>query len=237
MGMRLLSKKDINQANSVARTQEINEGKKLAKRIDGLRETLLNEEASLEKFRCETVAAIQAEITPLEEQKGLLEKDVRELTQKRIELRKPLTAEWETVEKAKDDIKKQQEDLEKQRAIVDVDKKEAKKERKEAERAKRNALTCEETAQEKLKGAIIKEREANELQDQAQKTKEAAVALERETLANIAEEKRKLALREEALVVNEKAVAEQQEANLKERKLLIDERATLERAFNRLKPK
>ena len=48
--MRLMKKSDITKANAQAKKREIDEGVKLAKRIDGLRETLADEEQSLEKF-------------------------------------------------------------------------------------------------------------------------------------------------------------------------------------------
>lgn len=93
--MQLLSKQEVNTQKARAQKREYDEGMKLARRVDGLREVVAAEEASLEKFRRESVAKIHEEITHLTKEKGTLEKEVSDLKREREDLKKPLTEEWE----------------------------------------------------------------------------------------------------------------------------------------------
>lgn len=62
MGMTLLKKVDVDQKKQAERQLEINEGKKLATRVDTLRELAAEEEKNLTEFRNRTVSLIQKEI-------------------------------------------------------------------------------------------------------------------------------------------------------------------------------
>lgn len=77
--MKLLKKEDIQQDYALERKLQIDEGMKLANRIDGLRKTLAAEEQRLKTFREGTLKAIHAEIAPLILQKQELEKEIKAL--------------------------------------------------------------------------------------------------------------------------------------------------------------
>ena len=109
--MRLMPKSAVTKANADAKRKEIDEGLKLAKRVDGLRKTVASEEQSLEKFRASTVANIKAEITPLEEKRDSLKKEVEELQRTRAELLLPLDEAWEEVELKQKEIEKKEHDV------------------------------------------------------------------------------------------------------------------------------
>lgn len=235
MVMKLLPKKELNQAIAENKRQEIDEGKKLVRQIEGLRRTKSDEEASLEKFRSETLNNIKAELLPWEEKLATLKKEVGEAERTRDELRKPLDDEWAEVEKVKEDTLKKNSQAVEKLHVATEDRKEAKELLKKAEGTNARALTCEELAQDKLNNAIIVEREAKELKDEAETTKKQADAREHEVLANIAEEHRKLKLREDALAANEAKNKEEAEENRLEKLRLADERQTLERALKRIK--
>lgn len=61
--MRLLAKSDINRKKSIERQQLIDEGLKLAKRVDDLREVVSQEEQALERFRRESIKEIHKQIS------------------------------------------------------------------------------------------------------------------------------------------------------------------------------
>jgi len=88
--MKLLSTTQIQQAKIQDRKLEIDEGIKLAKRIDTLRETLAQEELRLRTFREQTVAQTQAEIDGILADKKRVLQDIATLEQQRAELVKPL---------------------------------------------------------------------------------------------------------------------------------------------------
>ncbi len=60
--MKLLDKKEVNASKALERKLEVEEGAKLAKRVDGLRELSAREEESLRRFKDAAVEAAKAEI-------------------------------------------------------------------------------------------------------------------------------------------------------------------------------
>lgn len=97
--MKLPDKKTIAVQKSAERKMEIEEGMKLAKKIDILRETASEEQAHLAQFRGENLALLKKEIDPMIEERDKLRKDIEFLReQKRILLEIPLDAEWKSVE-------------------------------------------------------------------------------------------------------------------------------------------
>lgn len=85
--MKLLTKNEVQGLKSQERTLEMQEGLKLAKKIDILRETASKEEAALAKFRVETLKVIQNDIVALSSEKYELERQVKELRDEKAKLR------------------------------------------------------------------------------------------------------------------------------------------------------
>lgn len=234
MAMKLLPKKEIDKAKAENKRQEIDEGKKLIKQIEVIRQTRNDEEQSLERFRRETLISIKAELAPYEEKLNTLKKEVDEAKREREELLKPLELEWEEVNKVKDEVETLKQDTLISLNEVEVLKGSYTHLLTEAEDIKARYLSCEETAQVKLNNAIIIERQAKELKEEAEKTKRQTDIYTSEKLAHITEEERKLDLRTTALIENEKKNKAEAEELRKEKILLADERATLERSLKRL---
>ena len=102
--MKLLDKKEVLQAKNLSRQLEINEGAKLAKKVDALRETTALEEKKLAEFRSATLKIIKLEVDELNNTKKVLLDEVDRLKQERIELRKPLDKEWKILNEEKEDL-------------------------------------------------------------------------------------------------------------------------------------
>lgn len=79
MPMRLLPKQEVNIRQAQQKKAEIDEGLKLARRIDSLREIAAQEEASLASFRSSTLKAIQEDIKKLENERNAVKKEVDDL--------------------------------------------------------------------------------------------------------------------------------------------------------------
>jgi hypothetical protein len=77
--MRLLDKKTIAVQKSEERKKEIEEGVKLAKSIDALRETHAKEQVSLKNFRDAMLRSIKEEIDTLIKQKESLKEEIKNL--------------------------------------------------------------------------------------------------------------------------------------------------------------
>lgn len=97
--MKLNQKKEIVVQKSNERKLEIQEGAKLARSVDALRETHSVEQQKLKKFRDDSLALIKSEISTFIEERNGLKTDVEFLReQKKVLLDIPLDAEWNLVE-------------------------------------------------------------------------------------------------------------------------------------------
>lgn len=84
--MKLLDKKTISQQRSNERKMEIDEGIKLAKKIDTLRETASKEEQNLANFRQASLDVIHTEIRTLTDEKHKLIEEIMNLKHKIVDL-------------------------------------------------------------------------------------------------------------------------------------------------------
>lgn len=108
--MKLLDKKNIDVLKSSEKKFEIDEGLKLARKIDTLREISAKEEVNLSKFRTETLKNIKNEIDVLISEKISLQKNIDVLDKERKLLTVPLDEEWGEIKKEKEEILKERED-------------------------------------------------------------------------------------------------------------------------------
>lgn len=78
--MKLLPKSEVDLKKAQERKGEIDEGLKLAKKIDALRQAVVEEERKLTLFRRASLETIQKEIDDLLNEKMILEESVIRLT-------------------------------------------------------------------------------------------------------------------------------------------------------------
>lgn len=101
MAMKLLAKSELDRKKAEARKMDIDEGMKLARKVDNIREVLAQEEESLIAFRTSMVASISKEIERLEARKLSLSSEVSELARKRNDLLEPIDAELKSLAEAR----------------------------------------------------------------------------------------------------------------------------------------
>lgn len=94
MALKLLTKSEISQSKAIGRALEVKEGVNLAKRVDSLREIVVQEEQALESFRIKTLEKIHEETTKAEQERAEIQQEVTRLRREREEARKPLDEEW-----------------------------------------------------------------------------------------------------------------------------------------------
>lgn len=107
MGMKLMPKSEVEKAKSAEQKQAVDEGMKLARRIDNLREIAASEEVSLENFRRTTVERIHEEISTETGKRDALRTEVATLERRRKEAIKPLDEEWEALRVAKEELERE----------------------------------------------------------------------------------------------------------------------------------
>lgn len=94
---RLLTQSDLDSRKSADRRREVEEGAKLARRVDGLRELAAETEKNVEQHRSASLAQAQRDIDAVLSKKELLEGEVRELEEERKRLQTPLDVAWEKI--------------------------------------------------------------------------------------------------------------------------------------------
>jgi chromosome segregation ATPase len=77
--MKLLDKTTIVTLKGIERRKEVEEGAKLAKKVDLLRQTVASEETKLAKFRVESLAKLKEDIDGLISQKKQIQAEITTL--------------------------------------------------------------------------------------------------------------------------------------------------------------
>lgn len=241
--IRLLTKSEIDKAKSQDIQRDRAEGLKIARAVDSLREVHSEEEASLERFRNETLSKIheetivkQTELKSLIIQKESLERDVEDLRQKQYQLLQlPIDNEWEKIEdkhrrlqEMEVALKDRLEVLEKEEQKIEIRRKELSQEEaritQEHEasiRDLKDAVSRKESATLLLNGANSKMDEVNQYIESSQKN-------------ILIREKEIEKLEEEYRLVKEKQDAREVEQNNRDRQIQ-DKYETLLRTIKRMK--
>jgi len=94
---KLLDKKTVVATVAQEKKQLIDQGVKLARAVDSLRETKVEEEGNLDKFRTETIKVVQGEIDHFISKREELKKEILTLEAERTLQKLPLDPEWEKI--------------------------------------------------------------------------------------------------------------------------------------------
>lgn len=160
--MKLQSKKQLNNQFQETRRQEIEEGVKLAKKIDVLRETL----ASLEKQHETFLAGMGRELDEKTKEQRLeiarLQSEIKQLEERRKVLLAPIDDEWVKLEEAK-------QKLEEDKSLIDIESNELQKKKQGIEEEEERLGKVRETIKNDRDEADRVTRETNELNIQARK--------------------------------------------------------------------
>jgi hypothetical protein len=103
---RLKTKVEVDAKKAQERKKEVDEGMKLAKSVDLLRETYAQEQTKLRLFRESTLKVIKDDIDALEVKKNSMAGEIKALEARKIEAEAPidLVKEWKKVKEDKKEI-------------------------------------------------------------------------------------------------------------------------------------
>lgn len=102
--MKLLDKFEVQKSKALDKKREIDEGVKLAKKVDVLRETVSKEQANLIKFRDESIAKVREEIALSIAEKDKLQKEILELQSVKDKMMVPLEKGWDELRQQKKEL-------------------------------------------------------------------------------------------------------------------------------------
>lgn len=233
MVMRLLPKSEIDRAKATEKKREIDEGLKIAQRIDNLRETQAETETALEKWRRETVALIHEEISKEAYKRDELKGLNARLERERDELQKPLDDEWVKV-RAKDiELDFKGEDLAKKEFMLRDKEAKLAEAQKELALAEKRVADLEDHARSVLSGALAKDTSAQALYEDAARVKGEAQKAEQATIAELTHRERIVSGRESGATIREAQIETEKKALQDGWRLLKDRELMLERNLKR----
>lgn len=237
MPMKLLKKSEIAAHQAAERKASIDEGLKLAKQVDRLREIKAEEEKSLALFRQKTVAQINTEIVEATQKRDALLTEAKKL-------QKQINAGMTEVEEKKALVAAQAAHYDSLMRLLVNDRIEvekaltaAKSELKKAKVATFKAETNEYRAMQTLIDADNKRIQAEALLKQAAEIREDATTYAEDQKTKLDTRDKVIASKEQEITIKEAALLKK-EKQLHEKEIkLRDREATLEREFKRLKKK
>lgn len=233
--MKLLSKTDVAKIKTNQRKTEIEEGAKLARKVDSLRELSSREEHNLTTFRDESVKELHSTILSKQAEVDELEKDIKVKKEIREKLMQPLQSEWDNIDKEKATLVEETKKLNQTYVGIGERERQLEKDKRALELDKRSLDKEKLYLDEQVNSAVADRREAERLLNEQKKSEAKVKALEDEVV-------KALTLREGEVAIREKEVKLQADNNRKvslanetERVWLSDQRATLEKTLKRIK--
>jgi len=175
--MKLLAKSDIHQKRAAEQKQTIDEGKKLASTIDRLREVAAQEDASLDKFRSETLARIHEETTEAATKRDALLGEVRELEAAKREALQPLTEEQKKLDDTKTELEQKRAEIATQSLTLEDRERSISGKEQEVVSTLLRVRTKEEAVTKKLADIINKEEKTTFLNLEVTRLKEEAESI------------------------------------------------------------
>lgn len=233
--MRLLPKSEIQKAKATVQKQTIDEGKKIAVRIDRLREVASIEETKLELFRKKTIAKITEETNTVQTKLDELKTEVRDLEYRKEQALEPLVKEWQDIEDAKQYLDDRMESIHlKEFSVKEIEDK-ALKMYNDAKKIMVRAVTREEVTQTALENAHNAEKKAKSALKNASRLESEAVQLNKVMKEELTHRDMECAARERGVTMREEQLITRETELATAYRLLEDREATLQRQFNRSK--
>lgn len=233
--MKLLPKSEIHQRKALEQKQVIDEGVKITRRIDSLREVMASEETTLEKFRSETLAQIHKETTQAADKRDVLLGEVRELEAAKREALKPLTQEQKAIDEAKAELELKEAEIASQALTQDVREQTISEKKRELSLAEEKATQREDRTIQELKDAASANEQAQTVLHNAKQVETEALNLKERVTNELVHREKACANHENSIILREEQLKADQAELAKEWRLLSDRKGLFERTINRVK--
>jgi hypothetical protein len=231
--MRLLPKSEVSVAKAAEKKRDIDEGLKLARRIDNLRELTATEDAIFRKFRNETIAKIHEETTKEQNKLDTLKGEVKVYERRKEEAQKPLDEEWIKVAEAKSELDRRREVANETESLLDSRERDTGDTLKRANSTLARAKTREGMANDRLQDADRTLVDAKLVNEKALRLKERVDEHRQKVDKELLHRDAMASSRERSVTIREEAATVREKNNRDETIRLADMRATLERETQR----
>lgn len=232
--MRLLDKKEVDIAKAKERRLEVDEGFKLASKVDGLRRLVAEEQAKFDKWRDAMISAIKAEIALWTEKRDTIESEAKHAEERKRAALEPIKERENAVELKEKDIAEQRERLAIDQAKLNqfaasIGEREGKL--KDAE----NAITLSKNEADRLLETAIIEKKSSSASIRAASARLEKIEGERKAiLEELKGREGRVAERERNASLREKAFAQREDALSRRERDIIDREETLAREIKRV---
>ncbi len=233
MAIKLLTKSEVVVLKGKERQAEIQEGVKLARRVDNLREVAAQEEASLEAFRNRTVAIIKADIDDAVQERDRLHVEIRKLIAEREVGMKPVEAAMRELTLVEHKLEKDQAELNRRMVLLRAKEQEVATQTSHLEIEKRHVESLRSSVQNLAKIAIKNEEKTVKALEKADKAQKATTTLLATTEAELRARDAATAAKERDNKNWETRLAKEEATLRKQAIKLADRERTLEREFYR----
>ena len=233
--MRLLSKSDIDKQKAIERQRDIDEGLKLARKLDQLRSLLPQEEAALQSFRTQTLESIQSELACQQAKLSQLLQEVAMAESRRANAISGMAKDIENakmlMQQAAEMSIQARNDSAQARTALET----ATVQRQKTEKNLADAELMYERAQKELSSTLKRHEYAMKEYDQARKERLEVLEMRITTENALANREQLVAEAEKRTTIREDTLRRQEEElRLNERKL-ADREALLKRNLRRIK--
>lgn len=237
MPMRLLPKSEINVRQAQQKRAEIDEGVKLANRVDNLREIAAREEESLSSFRNNTLKAIAAEIKKAEDERSSILKEVTDLREEIKEGTKQLVSRETALDDRQKALEKLESDLTGRVSALRTLASKLKDQSKQTKEYNDRLVYAHKIIDEIRKETEATYGQAREVLTQATTRQDTTFSLSEEVEQELRTRDIAIASKERDLTIREEHFERKKEALRIKELQLIDREQTLEREFTRLNNK
>lgn len=233
--MKLLPKSEITKLQAQDKKQAIDEGVKLARKIDNLREVASQEEASLDKFRSETLSSINKDISAAALRLGRILSELHELERRKEDALKPIIKETEELEAKKLQFTEEYAKIDSLLAEISHRQVTIEEQKLQVERHLIDTETMKHRQRELLGDAYTERSDATLLATETRQKAEEFAILKAQTESSLAERSQELETLSNVLQKKAEQLEVERLRQTAERVRLADREQTLERELNRLK--
>lgn len=231
--MKLLSKSAVDAAKALEQKRTIDEGMKLAQRVDNLREVAAEEEVSLENFRRKSVENINKEITEKTGDRDSLKREVEEYEKRRRDALKPINEELEAVYMARKKLESLRQENDDKHRSLEIAARFIDAQKADASRILERARTKEELCEKQLSAAEVARRNAIQTQKDTEQLRKVAQDESVRIRDDLFHREEGVSLRESNVILKESEIISREQELFVKNALLEDREATFERNYTR----
>lgn len=232
--MKLLTKNEIEKQKGIERKMEIDEGAKLARKVDALREITAKESVERDKFRLASLEKIRTEITDATKERDDILAEIETLKTRRAVLMEPLDAEWARIRNREQKVVDIEKEIESKKALLNKKEEELTARQEALATAERRISQAETLANDNLRKTSAERQEAQTTLAKAQDVRKEADQYHADRTQDVASREAEVAVRERVVAIKQAQIIEDRKELEDRERAVNDKYETLLRTIKRI---